>query len=146
MEVQDGASETMRNATEGCALWRGAMTDENSKRQSKRRGIGENRSSAGFVAQRLFDITVKNLNQVFGSARFAGVHFGGLAEDMITNFAVNDFDKQTIDGAAARGNLLQHRGALALLFQSGADTFDLAFDAVDTSEKFAAFLDGVGHS
>jgi hypothetical protein len=41
MEVQDGASETMRNATERFALWRGAMTHENSKRESKGRGTGK---------------------------------------------------------------------------------------------------------
>ena len=40
----------------------------------------------------LFDITMKNLNQVFGGASFAGVHFGSLAEDVITNLAVNNFD------------------------------------------------------
>ena len=92
MEVQDGASETIRNATERFALWRGAMTHENSKHESKGAGNRQNRCNAGLVAQRLFDITMKNLNQVFGGASFARVHFGSLAEDVITNFAVNDFD------------------------------------------------------
>jgi hypothetical protein len=35
MEVQDGASETMRNSTERFALWRVAMIHENSKDQSR---------------------------------------------------------------------------------------------------------------
>jgi hypothetical protein len=54
---------------------------------------------------------MKNFNQVFGGASFAGIHFRGFAEDVVTDFAVNDFNQQAIDGAAARGNLLQHRGA-----------------------------------
>ena len=45
------------------------------------------------VSGRLLDITMKNLNQVFGGASFAGVNFGSLAEDVITNFAVDNFDQ-----------------------------------------------------
>jgi hypothetical protein len=88
---------------------------------------------------------VENFHQVFGGARFAGIYFGGLAEDVVTDFAVNNFDQQAVDGTAARGDLLQHRGALTFLFEGGADAFDLAFDAIDASEKFTAFLNGVCH-
>jgi len=37
------------------------------------------------------------------------------------DFAVDDFDEQAVDGAAAGGDLLEDVGALALVLDSGAD-------------------------
>jgi hypothetical protein len=139
MEVQDGASETMRNAVERFEMWPGAIIQENSKDVTAKAGAEEKRS------RRLLDVTMKNLNQVFGGTSFARVYFGGFAEDVITDFAVNDFDQQAVDGAPAGRDLLQHCGAFAFLFERGTDAFDLALDTIDASEKFATFLNGVSH-
>jgi hypothetical protein len=139
MEVQDGASETMRNAVERFEMWPEAIIQEHSKDVTVEAGAEEKRS------RRLLDVTVKNFNQVFGGASFARIYFGGFAEDVITDFAVDDFDQQAVNGATAGRDLLQHSGALTLLFERGADAFDLALDAIDTGEKFAAFLNGMCH-
>src|SRR5713101_1954483 len=88
---------------------------------------------------------MEDFDQVFGGAGFARVDFGGFAENVKADLAVDDFDQQTVDSAAAGGDLLKYGGALAILFESGANALDLAFDAIDASQQLAAFLHGVGH-
>ena len=107
IEVQDGASETMRNAVDCFEMRPEAIIQENSK---------DGTAQAGGRRERLLDVTMKNFNQVFGGARFAGIYFGGLAEDVVADFAVNDFDQQAVHSATAGRDLLQHRGAVTVLF------------------------------
>src|SRR5579863_5800467 len=108
-------------------------TRREGKRQSEKRMPGS------------LDIAMENLDEILGGAGFAGIDFGGFAENVETDFAVDDFDQQAVDGAAAGGNLLQDGGALAVFLERRADAFDLAFDAVDASQELAAFLHGMGH-
>jgi hypothetical protein len=51
------------------------------------RGRGEGCATAG-TDHCLLDVAMKNLDEVFGGACFAGIHFGGFAENVRVDFAI----------------------------------------------------------
>src|SRR6476661_7336425 len=85
------------------------------------------------------------LHEAFGGLRLARVHFGILAQNMKANLSVDDLDKEAIDGATARSDLLQNTSAFLFLFDRHTDSFQLTLKAIYSRQQLLLFFRRMGH-
>ena len=85
---------------------------------------------------------MEDFHQALGSLGLARARFRIFAQHVELNLRLNDLYQQTINGAPAGGNLLQHICALLLLLNGVPNALQLSLNPIHTNEKLFLLLDG----
>jgi hypothetical protein len=83
----------------------------------------------------LLQVGAQDLDKPLGGTRAVGAWLGVRAENVVAEFALHEFAHQTVDGAAAGGNLLQNRGALVAVLQRPLDGLHLTTDTARPAQE-----------
>jgi hypothetical protein len=89
---------------------------------------------------------VNDIDQLVGRRDTGIVAFGVGIHHMFTNMVFNDLSDEAIEGAAARGRLLEDVGAFLIAVDGPLDGFDLAAQSLDAVQQFDLFACDMAHT
>jgi hypothetical protein len=89
---------------------------------------------------------MNDIDQLVGRRHSGIVALGMGIHHMFTNMVFNDLSDEAIEGAAARGGLLQDVGALLIGVDGPLDGLDLAAQSLDAVQQFDLFAGDVAHA
>ncbi len=87
-----------------------------------------------------------DFDELFGRRDSRVIAVGPWVDHVLANVVLDHFRNKPIQGAAARGRLLQNVGALLARLDRALDGLDLTSQASDPIQKFGFFLADVTHA
>jgi hypothetical protein len=85
------------------------------------------------------EIGVDDLDELLRGLRAWIISGCGRIDDMFADMVLDHLRDQSVEGAPARGDLLQHRCALGLHLHRALNSFQLATDASDPGQQLLLF-------
>src|ERR1700745_2897337 len=89
---------------------------------------------------------MQNFHETFCCSCLARVHLRVLAQNMIANLAVNDFNEQAVDSPAARRYLLQNTRTVFFILDGRANALELSLKSINPRQELLFFFRCVGHT
>ncbi len=88
---------------------------------------------------------MNDLDELFGGKRLRGVAVRSRIDHVLADVVFYDFRDETVQGAAARGGLLEDGGAFVIRIHGALDGLNLPAHAFETVEKFAFLFGDMTH-